>query len=187
MAGWCVCFTYLFPWKIHSDEWDKGKPLQKKINWVKTFPTAFLRQPLSPSWSLLECVLLLLRFKFWHFEINRRQRDVFFFFTVSWSLGENTSIRPAEDLTQETEGSIHNEWSPTWGSTQGLSLFNQLKSSRHSHYIHWLVQLVKVHFVQNRKKDEEKNKTQADFVLWWRVLLLELFIYNSFKAQLETA
>lgn len=48
----------------------------------------------------------------------------FFFFTVSWRLGENTSIRPAEDLTQETEGSIHNEWSPTWGSTQGLSLFN---------------------------------------------------------------
>lgn len=50
---------------------------KKKIKWVKTFPTAFLQQPLSPSRSLLECVWLLLRFKFWHFEINRRQRDVF--------------------------------------------------------------------------------------------------------------
>lgn len=27
---------------------------------------------------------------------------------------------PADDLTRETEGSIGNEWSPTWGS----SLFN---------------------------------------------------------------
>lgn len=165
MAGWCY-FTYLFPLKIHSDEWDKGKSLQKKINWVKTFQTAFLLQPLSPSWSLLECVLLLLRFKFWHFEINRRQRDAFlFFFAASCSLGENTSIRPVEDLTQETEGSIHNEWSPTWGSTQGLSLFKYLKSSCHSQYIHWLQQLAKVHFVQQKEKKKMKNKTELQLVL----------------------
>lgn len=43
-----------------------------------------------------------------------------FVFIVSQCLGENTSIRPAEDLTQETEGSIYNEWSPTWGSESCL-------------------------------------------------------------------
>lgn len=77
-----MCLTYLpcLGKSILMSE-TKGKPLQrgeeKKIKWVKTFPTAFLQQPLNPSRSLLECVRLLLRFKFWHFEINRRQRDVF--------------------------------------------------------------------------------------------------------------
>lgn len=139
MAGWCASPTSFLRKSILMSE-TKGKLLQKKkIYWVKTFPTAFLRQPLSPSRSLLEFVLLLLRFKFWRLKsIEGREM---FFYTVSWGLGENTSIRPAEDLTQETEGSIHNEWSPTWGSTQGLSSLNYLKSTRHSHYIHWLYQL----------------------------------------------
>lgn len=48
----------------------------------KTFPKAFLWQPLRPASSLLESVLLLLRFKFWHFEINRKQRDFFLYFFI---------------------------------------------------------------------------------------------------------
>lgn len=48
----------------------------------KTFPKAYLWQPLRPASSLLESVLLLLRFKFWHFEINRKQRDFFLYFFI---------------------------------------------------------------------------------------------------------
>lgn len=102
---------------------------QNKV--VKTFPTAFIWQPLSPSGSFLENVPLLLRFRFWHFEINRRQGNVFFWYSLV-KMAENTSIRPAEDLTQETEGSIRNEWSSSWGSTQHVSVLSSLKSSKYT-------------------------------------------------------
>lgn len=87
-----------------------------------------------------------------------------FFYTVSRSLGENTSIRPAEDLTEETGGSIHNEWSPTWGSTQSSSLLSYLKSSKSTIPASFTDYINLLKYILSKKK-KMKKKTPCRNVL----------------------
>lgn len=143
--------------KKHSDELDKGEAITEKINWVKTFPTAFLRQPLSLTWSLLECVLLLLRFRFWHFEINSRQRDGFFFYNFmkpGWKHFNQACRGP--DTGDGRDRSIMSGALP--GVPLKASLLSYLKSSKSAIPTTFTDYINLLKYILSKKKKKKKKK-----------------------------
>lgn len=169
MAAWCASPSASFGKSILMIETKGSYYTEHKPG--KNFPSSFYFATIKP-FGVCSAPLKVWVLTFWNqWEAGKC--------CILYSLGENTSIRPAEDLTRETEGSIRNEWSSTWGSAPRISLLSNHNLSKYTIHLLWLHQLAKVYLAKIKIEKQLCKKCSGKMFSFYFVPFKLLFYFQQ--------